>query len=378
MSNQPQVGFRYNGTDGRQALKADLRIITESWNRVAAVPYIVYMPEVDRVLMLVSCDYPHQAMILSSNDRGRTWSAPEYIEPAAVRTGDTPYAHRLGVSLTYLGKGHLVANVGGLRYFSEDYGRSWGHSQPIPPASNGKPWSQWDPYLVDWDPKTGNVVRIAETGYTCAGDTASGGASQAELRFSDDEGKTWTTPVAVPEWKGLNEVALVRAANGDIVGACRTETPERFKNEIDHYEGLGVSISNDNGASWSRLHLLYEWGRHHPSMVVLPSGEIVMTYVVRKGYPDTAEGFPQFGIEAVVSRDHGQTWDLDRRIVLAEWVGNRTGENSWWASSQATSTVLLPDGKLLTAFGTGYRGQPNAQGLPTPRDVGIITWSVDE
>lgn len=32
-----------------------------------------------------------------------------------------------------------------------------------------------------------------------------------------------------------------------------------------------------------------------------------MTYVVRKGYVNTADGFPQFGIEAVVSRDNGQT-----------------------------------------------------------------------
>ena len=38
-----------------------------------------------------------------------------------------------------------------------------------------------------------------------------------------------------------------------------------------------------------------------------------MTYVVRKGNVNRPEGSPQFGIEAVVSRDHGETWDLDHK-----------------------------------------------------------------
>jgi hypothetical protein len=109
-------------------------------------------------------------------------------------------------------------------------------------------------------------------------------------------------------------------------------------------------------------------------MVRMPGGEIVMTYVVRLGYPRDENGFPQFGIEAIVSRDHGESWDLPHRYVLARWSGNRQGGNEWWPSSQATSTVLLPDGSLLTAFGTGYRSQPNAQGQSAPRDVGLIRW----
>ena len=154
---------------------------------------------------------------------------------------------------------------------------------------------------------------------------------------------------------------------------------------LDHYEGLGISISADDGRTWSAVRKLYDWGRHHPSLLLLPSGEIVMTYVVRQGYIDTPEGFPQFGIEAVVSRDHGQTWDLDHRYLLHTWVGNRKGSNqnlpgpqAWWASCQATSTVLLPEGTILTAFGTGYRSQPNAQGMSAPRDVGLVRWRLNE
>ena len=88
--------------------------------------------------------------------------------------------------------------------------------------------------------------------------------------------------------------------------------------------------------------------------------------------------YPQFGIEAVVSRDHGQTWDLDHKYILRHWVGHiREGPTSWYPSSQATSTVLLPDGSLLTAFGTGYRCQDIVKGQPAPRDVGLVRWRLN-
>jgi len=44
-----------------------------------------------------------------------------------------------------------------------------------------------------------------------------------------------------------------------------------------------------------------------------------------------------------------------------------------FASSQSTSMVLLPDGTILTAFGTGYRCKGGGEG---PRDVGLIRWQV--
>jgi hypothetical protein len=49
----------------------------------------------------------------------------------------------------------------------------------------------------------------------------------------------------------------------------------------------------------------------------------------------------------------------------------------WYPSSQATSTVLLPDGSMLTAFGTGYRCQDTVKGQPAPRDVGLVKWRLN-
>ena len=347
------------------------RIITEKWNRVVAVPYLLYMPEKDRLLMLVSCDYPHRPMILQSEDHGKTWSQPRDVE----KPSDDP-KHHIGVSLTYLGNGKVILGTETLnRYFSEDYGQTWSDPAALPPMSDGQPWEQWDPYLVDKGP-AGKVARLTETAYSCTDKDAPAGAGYyAEIRFSFDSGQTWDPPIRVPQWSRASEIALCRAANGDIVAACRTEPPEQFRNEIDHYCGLEVSISKDNGCSWSQLKGLYEWGRHHPCMVLMPDDRMVMTYVVRKGYPDTADGFPQFGIEAIISGDHGKTWNLDEKIVLAKWVGNRKGENGWWASCQSTSSILLPEGSILTAYGTGYRSQQaDTNYLYEPRDVGLVEW----
>ena len=38
----------------------------------------------------------------------------------------------------------------------------------------------------------------------------------------------------------------------------------------------------------------------------------------------------------------------------------------------------MPDGSILTAFGTGYRSHDNGDGLPTPMDVGLVQWRLNE
>ena len=374
---KPTVVRRFGGAGNTVQEPAQLQIVHENLKRVLAVPYLVYMPEKDRLLMLVSGDYPHRVMVLMSDDHGTTWTLPRAILPHEPEHS----RNMVGVSLTYLGGGSLMCGVEGkLRCISRDFGETW-TSAEIPLNASGGLWNQWDPYLVDRDSTTGKVTRLMETGYE-----EHAGRSQAWLRTSTDAGATWNRAVKIPQWERMNEVALVRARNGHLIAACRTDIPASKKDEtLDHFSGLGISNSKDDGQTWSPVSILYAWGRMHPSLVVLPDGQIVMSYVVRKGYPDLPDGFPQFGIEAVVSGDHGQTWDLDHKYLLHHWVGNRNGSNqnlpgpqAWWASCQSTSTVRLPDGKLLTAFGTGFRSQPDAQNRPAPRDVGLVQWTLSD
>ncbi|MBU4273350.1 MAG: glycoside hydrolase, partial [Planctomycetes bacterium] len=290
---KPHAVRQLGGAAAEVRIPAKLQIVTEQWNRVAAVPYLIYMPEKDRLLMLVCCDYPHRAMVMSSDDRGTTWSAPKYLHVDGQGKSDVG----LSTGLTYLGGGKVMATDEKKHWLSDDYGKTW-TSAANPPASNGRPWFEWDPLLVDKDPTTGKVVRLTSF---CSDNLQPDGHFQGYVRFSTDEGSTWIDEIKVPEMYAVDEVAFIRAKNGTIVAACRTDKPKRFSKEIDHYGGLGVSISKDNGHTWSKLNMLYEWGRHHPSLVLMPNRDIVMTYVVRKGYVDAPDGHPQFGIEAVVS-----------------------------------------------------------------------------
>ena len=373
---QPHVVRQLNGKAGPFRLPARFQIVTESWNRVVAVPYIVNMPEKDRVLMLVGCDYPHRAFVLTSDDHGATWTDPR---PARVGKDGKP-SIGMGTALAYLGKGKLMFyESGGLavgspsRWFSSDYGKTWGNPVPIAVSSDKMAWHIWDPPLVERHPKTGKVTRLAETGYR-----QSGTSSSASVRFSGDRGRTWEKSIQVPQWRGANEVYLFRAGNGHLLAACRTDVPRRLKGKtLDHYEGLGVSISRDDGLTWSPVKKIYDYGRHHQSLVLMPNKDIVMTYVVRLGYVDDKDGFPQFGIEAVVSHDHGVNWDLDHRYLLHVWSGKRKGETYWWPSSQSTSSTLMPDGSILTAFGTGYRIQAGKDSPQAPRDVGLVKWRLN-
>ena len=366
-----------NGAQPDVRVAAQLEIVTESWNRVAAVPYIVHMPEKDRVLMLVGCDYPHHAEVLFSDDHGATWSSPRRVLFDAEGKG----IDGLGTSLTYLGTGKVLLLTGDRRWLSNDFGDKWAEWSVLGQTCDGRPWYTWDPLWVDKDSASGVITRLVETGYTwLRAPEVEKDHQQGYIRFSDDMGKTWNPSIKVPQWKEVSEVALIRAANGTLVAACRTDIPPSKAAEwIDHFEGLGISTSQDNGVTWSTVEKLYDYGRHHPSLVLMPGGRLVMSYVVRKGYVDTPDGFPQFGIEAIVSSDNGRTWDLDHRYILYAWKGNRQGENKWWASCQATSTILLPDESMLTAFGTGYRSQPDAGGgNPSPRDAGVILWHLSE
>jgi hypothetical protein len=354
-------------------LPAERQDVTDHWNQIAQIPYIVYMPEKNRVLMLLNRGETLHAMVLSSDDLGATWSEPRYVQ--AADDGGSGVKSGIATGLTYLGKGRLMLTMGPRHWLSDDYGDSWDKSRPIPPATTGKPWPEWDPLLVDRESATGAVTRLMTF---CSDHPGPDGYFQGYVRFSADEGCSWTGEIRVPEWHRVNEVAFIRAANGHIVAACRTDNPDEFQGRIDHFGGLAVSLSDDDGQTWSELDVLYDYGRHHPSMVLMPDGQIVMSYIVREGYSEDPNGFAQFGIEAVVSRDHGMTWEMVNRYVLARWSANDKGPLYYLWAPQGSSTVLLPDNTLLTAYSSGYRINHHDAPELGPRDIGLVHWQLNE
>jgi len=375
-----------NGEYEPASLPAEIQWISEPWRALgdenAQMPYLAYMAEKDRVVMLVvSTHHPTYTDLtidviafIFSDDHGKTWSERKWLST------DTEGRPKQGgaLGLTNLGGGKLLAypeNVAHGRWVSSDFGETW---KLLPAHDSVNRRYVWDPLLVVKNSE-GHVRKLFEASWRPTGvawGSPEGSYSQGYFRSSTDEGHTWSDEVKVPQWLGVNEVNMIQASNGDLVAACRTDYPKRFAHhKLDHFGGLAVSISKDEGKTWSDLKPLYEWGRHHPSMVRMPNGDILMTYVVRLGYPATHDGFPQFGVEAVLSHDNGQTWDKEHRYILATWVGNITGATAWFCSVQSTSTVLLPDGMLLTAFGTGFRNSPGTK--VCKMDVAMVRWRLN-
>lgn len=322
-----------NGSQGQIELPAVERLVASPGTfRRIQLPYLVYIPERDRVLMSTLCD--GWARLTHSDDHGVTWSELRHVYTDDAGKPDVPRTTPSGlrdvghnaIKLNYLGRGKVLLAAhesdGGWLWSSHDYGDTWGGRTRAAPSLDIGHTNNW---------------------------------------YENGE------PLAKPSWPGYSEISVIRAKNGNLVAACRKNTPFRFeKLGKDHYSGLGVSVSKDNGVTWSNMNLLYDWGRHHPSMVVLENGDLVMSYVVRLGYPDTVDGYAQYGIEAVVSHDHGESWDLDHRYLLAVWHDVR------WQAPQLTSTVALPDGSLLTAFNRVHPVPQYVMGESAPSPPGSL------
>jgi hypothetical protein len=364
------VVLQLQGESKPLKLPAAMQWISQPWNgENAQMPYLVYLPQKDRLLMLVQSGQPIHSAIITSDDHGRTWSQRHWLgtDAAGHPTG-------VGLGLTHLGEGRLLAFPEDLktRWNSMDYGNTWTQS-PAPPAASEL--YSWDPILVMPSPGS-QLPRLVQGVWAPTGvpwGSAEAPYSQAYLRTTTDDASAWTAATKVPQWLGVNEVSLIIAGNGDWIAACRTDYPKRFAHlQFDHYGGLAVSTSKDQGKSWSTPKPLCEWGRHHPSLVLLSDKRLLMTYVVRLGYPNNPQGYPQFGVEAVTSSDNGQSWDFNRRYVLAVWSGSLKDERSWFCSVQSTSTILLRDGTLLTAFGTGFSNPPTA--TKCKMDIALVSW----
>ena len=372
---------RLNGANAGQTLPAQLYFIGGEWEyNNSQMPYLVYMPEIKRLMLAASVDKPTiKAVQVFSDDFGKTWTKPRWMHTDDAGNPDLIAA----CQLTYIGNGKLIIGTESRgsesRYWSSaDYGQTWSDYAPVPLGSDGKRPYRWDPMLVDKDPETGKVIRLVETGYSANGTFPSPTYfSQGCIRFSTDEGKTWSREIIAPQWKGVSEIALCRAKNGDLVAACRTDPPTRFMvTDNDQCSGLATSVSKDNGHTWTELNRLYYWGRHQPHIITMPDGDIVMTYVVRIGYTADKNDLCRFGIEAVVSRDNGKTWDLDHKYILASNNSIMKGERENWGSPQSTSNVLLPEGSLLTVFGTGVRNVPT-QTL-WKMDTVLVKWRLSD
>lgn len=367
LGSKPHVVLQGNGRRGWIARAAEYRFLHKEGGQL--IPFGVVQMDNGEVALVSSWDdgdfeKPH---ITFSRNGGRSWSdliaIPDVVRPLNSTAGNRP------VGLAYLGNGQLTFQLqgAGIRLFSSDYGRTWPERITVQPPSGGEePGAEWglegNP-LVDRD-EHGVATRIAEIRWLYPrGANFPLAPSKGMIRFSSDGGRTWTDDLVPPSWhfqvnegdttyiRGVSEGSLVRAKNGLLVAGLRIDMPTRyFAVNSGSLEGLAVSISKDDGATWSEMQILFEAGRHHQHLLRLPSGALVMTYVVRDDIRGGTLASYRRGCEAVVSRDHGRAWDVSRRYVLDGNEYLHRDDNWAYGACGHLGSALLDDGFVLTCY----------------------------
>lgn len=151
--------------------------------------------------------------------------------------------------------------------------------------------------------------------------------------------------------------------HGSIVAALRTDMPARYLPlKHDNFEGTAISISHDEGATWSPLNFVLGLGRQHATLARLPNDDLVMTFIRRLDLDEGTLASYRRGCDAVVSHDHGVSWEVDRTYVLDEFSAiytrpRRTGDalNMWFGTVCGHQfSIALDDGSMLTTYGN-YR-----------------------
>ena len=338
------------------------------------VPFGVAQMDNGEIILVGSTgnDKPEEKPVVTiSADGGESWTPLRHVGR---------YAMGRPMSLTYLGDGALMfaaqykERYKAVRFFSKDYGRTWEERVPLPVTSHGRPISTEGNYLVDRD-EAGMATRIAGFGIMAPEpknwpfDGYIGG-----LHWSEDGGRTWSKPTIPKAWqwkakskgkvykRGTCEGSLVRAANGWIVAALRTDThPRFFPTGEDNYTGVGVSISKDDGVTWSPIRIIHQAGRQHAHLICMPDGTLVMTYIMRMDLKNGRLVSYQRGCCALLSYDNGLTWDMDREYVMHSFDYS-DGSPIGYSCGHVYST-LLDDGSILTSY----------MNLPT-RGACLVKW----
>ena len=299
-------------------------------------------------------DIKERVSIAFSNDRGDIWSEFETVPDASGRP----------MMLAYLGKGNLTFtaswNKKHYRFFSNDYGRTWKERIPVQLPSNSRFWATEGNPLVDRDASTGSVTRMAEIGFNYAPKTWPMKPCDAFIRWSNDGGQTWTDETKPEAWRwqveykgkkyirSVCEGSLVRVKNGWLVASLRMDTlPQYLSFARDSLEGTAVSISKDDGLTWSPLQTVCDTGRHHAHLLSMPNGDIIMTLTVRIDTKGGKLASYRRGCEAIVSRDNGLTWDTDHKYILDEY---EFYDGAKWFNGECGHlySTLLDNGFILT------------------------------
>ena len=262
--------------------------------------------------------------MIYSDDEGNSWTQPREIHRGLER----PEPVNLGSEKLLI----IPNDDPGFTCISHDKGQTWGEKRPFPTVPDGRVTTRHGTVLVEGLTVSG--VFTTERTSDVAGWTA-----ESMIRRSRDGGHTWNEGIWLPPQWQVSEGSLVRAADGALVVSLRTAQAHGMPSYCDHWRRITTARSLDDGSTWTDHQIHFDYGKVHSGLVRLSTGDILMTYAARMGELD---GEMYHGIEAVLSRDCGQTWDWDNRFILFRWAMHQ--------GMHSPVSVELSDGRILTVF----------------------------
>lgn len=288
-----------------------------------------------------------RGVLVRSKDGGRTWSGKTVFDDETYRfsqTQDVPFLElsdsSLLVTMYSWAVSPLPMQFPGRRPFTYTFEGLW----TVASRDGGETWTPRRPVTVSGlPPLSTRVPPVQLPDGTLVMAVYDEGPKRSGLDWSrcwairsDDRGLTWHSPALIAEdenhRRNFEEPSLLRMRNGRMIAMMRITAGRSplFPNETEGF--LWQSESADAGRTWSKPVKTAIWG--YPADVIeLENSRLLCTYGYRRR---------PFGVRAVLSRDGGKTWDLDRTIVLRDDGGN--GDLGY------PSSVEMPDGRVLTVY----------------------------
>ncbi len=304
------------------------------------------------------CPYG-QTILVRSHDDGVTWSRPEVVN-------NTPLDDR-DAGIIVLGDGTWLVS-----WFTSVAFKAW--ETRMRGSYGDDEVDRWKPYMdattpevqdewldswtrrstdrgKTWEPRV-NAVATSPHGPTELSDGRllyvggwetykKTGEPVVDVMESSDQGRTWSylaqIPVALGTQRGwYHEPHCVETATGRIVCLFRFQIPSaprvfRVNSPFQH-DYMTQTESDDGGCTWTTMHqspILC----HPPHLIRLHNDWILVTYGGR---------YKPYGQRACISRDGGQTWNVDREILIRDDAPN--------SDLGYPASVQLKDGSIYTVY----------------------------
>ena len=272
-----------------------------------------------------------KSQIVTSDDDGKTWSAPVTVNSSPLDDRDTGLVEtpRGALLLTWFTSVVFEKNPVYARHaekLTPEIRKEWQGYWTRRSLDGGVTW-QYPVRMVGTAPH-GSIVlqdgRLLQMGKVDGGDAG------LVAESSTDDGQSWQVIGAPPvpaaeQVKFYHEPHVTQRKDGVLVAMFRYQPEDKAQHIMRQSE------SADGGRTWTPTHSTGIWG-YPPHLITLPDGRLVVTYGRRK---------EPFGERACVSVDGGQTWDTANEIMLSPAVNTDHGY---------PASVTLGDGSILTVY----------------------------